>query len=285
MKTTHDDVLKKLTKQHSKTTNAHGFCALVIDYAILFGVIYLSVYLNDIFFYIASVWVIGLLQFSISEVLLHEASHNHLFKTPKLNNIMRIFFADPFLIDFDDYKKTHFNHHKHLGDPKYDHIASDYEDYGLYKENKNLFWIWFIKPLIGYTAYDYIVYVIFPYIKAHAIRAILFWLPIFAVCWWSNSLDLLLLYWFIPLLWAASSILYWSEVGDHYNTKSDVRSNLGAIFNLMCHNIGYHSLHHKYPSIPWHNLRKAYNEMKKIDPSLSTDESYGFIFETYKQMK
>lgn len=285
MKTTNEEVLKKITKKYSKTTNAHGFCALAVDYAVLFGIISLSVYLNNILFYIAAVWIIGFLQFSISEVLLHEASHNHLFSSSKLSNIMRIFYAEPFLIDFDDYKKTHFNHHKHLGNPEYDHIASDYEEYGLYEKNRNLFSIWFIKPILGYPAYDYLIYTVFPYIKTHYLRAILFWAPILTICWWFNILDLLLLYWFIPLFWATSSILYWSEIGDHYNTKSKVRSNLGRIYNLLCHNIGYHSLHHKYPSIPWHNLRKAYTEMKEIDKELSTDESYGFLFETYKQMK
>jgi fatty acid desaturase len=85
------------------------------------------------------------------------------------------------------------------------------------------------------------------------------------------------------MLWASAAISYWSEISDHYNTKSKTRSNLSAILNFFQHNKGYHSLHHKYPNIPWHNLPMAYKEIKKLEINLAEDESYSFV-DVYRQI-
>ena len=100
------------------------------------------------------------------------------------------------------------------------------------------------------------------------------------ICWYFDALNLLLFYWMVPFLWSFSCFYYWSEIGEHYNTKSGSRSDVRFLKNFFHHNGGYHYIHHKYPAIPWYRLPQAHKALG----SENTDISHGF-FDTYRQMK
>jgi len=105
------------------------------------------------------------------------------------------------------------------------------------------------------------------------------------LCGVTHTLDLLLLYWFVPLVWAYSSILYWSEITDHYLAGSETRSNVSVFWNVMFHNGGYHWLHHQYPFIPWYQLKGA----DAVITPAETDRvngrwaMYGVMLDNYRQ--
>jgi fatty acid desaturase len=90
--------------------------------------------------------------------------------------------------------------------------------------------------------------------------------------------DELLLYWVVPMLWCYSSFFYWSEIEDHFNTNTGTRTNVGWT-NWLTHNNGFHSVHHKYPRIPWYRLREAHFALCAD----SSDISRGFL-DTFRQI-
>lgn len=260
-------------------SNLRGFFALFVDWGIIVTTISLSVWLNNFFVYLFSVWIIGSFQFAIGESLLHEASHHNLFRTKKLNEHLEFLYALPFFVDMKQYRSWHIPHHNKLNSEE-DHLVEDYELHGLNKQNKNFFWLWFFKPVTGYAGYFYLRFVIELNPRKSALKFLIFWAPVILTCLYFNVLHLLILYWIIPFLWSFSSFFYWSEIGEHYNTKTGTRTDVGFLKNLFHHNAGYHSIHHQYPSIPWYNLSKAHKALY----SGKIDVVNGF-FDTYRHVK
>ena len=111
-------------------------------------------------------------------------------------------------------------------------------------------------------------------------QLILFWGPLFFMCSIFGQLQNLLIYWVVPLLWVYPIFNYWSEIEEHYNTRNGSRSNIGKLLNFFTHNEGYHSVHHRYPTIPFYNLPKAHIAFPLPDDDIST----GFI-DTYRQIR
>ena len=260
-------------------SNLRGLSALIFDWAVIFGVISFSIWMNDWIIYLISVWIIGAFQYAIGESLFHEASHYNLFKTKKLNDYLEWVYAIPFFVDMNQYRIEHLNHHYKMN-TKEDHIVRDYKIHGLDNPKKNLFWMWFIKPITGYAGIFYLRYAISLNPWKSSIKFAIFWIPIVSIFWHFDMLHILGMYWFVPFLWSASSFFYWGEISEHYNTKSDSRTDLGFLKNLFHHNAGYHFIHHEYPTIPWYKLPEAHNAL--FDGS--SDVSNGFI-DTYREMK
>jgi fatty acid desaturase len=260
-------------------SNWRGFSTLFLDWGAIIGIITLSIWLDNWMVYLLSVWAIGSFQFSIGEVLLHDGSHYNLFKTKKLNDYLEVFYALPFFVDMHQYRFWHTAHHYKMNTED-DHLVEDYEIHGLNNPQRNMFWLWFIKPIIGYAGYFYLRFVIELNPRKSAAKFLGFWAIVFFACWHFEVLDILILYWFVPLLWSFASFHYWSEIAEHYNTKCGTRSDLGFLKNLLHHNAGYHYIHHKYPTIPWYRLPQAHNA---LCPE-GTDIARGF-FDTYKQVR
>ena len=271
--------MTEFPQEFVQRNSLRGTLALIRNWGVIFSAIGISLWADNIFVYLISVWIIGMFQYSIGEVLLHEASHYNLFKNKKLNDVLEAFYSVPFFVTISQYRKYHTAHHYKMNSEE-DHIVEDYEIHGLNKKDKNMFWMWFIKPILGYGGYFYIRHVIELNPLQSAAKMLAFWVPITIIFAYFGRLDILLFYWFVPFLWSFSSFLYWSEISEHYNTKSGTRSDLGFWKNLIFHNAGYHYVHHNYPTIPWYLLPKAH---KALCPN-QEDVVHGFI-DTYKKIK
>jgi hypothetical protein len=93
------------------------------------------------------------------------------------------------------------------------------------------------------------------------LKVAVFWAPVLTVCGLAGLLPELLLYWFLPLFAVFAPLLHWSEVADHYRTRTGTRSRTSRIHNLLWHNNGYHAIHHRFPRIPCHNLARAHQAL------------------------
>lgn len=273
-----------VSKNLTEKNRFNGLFALSMDYLLIFVIGYLSSVVDNAFFYLISVWFIGFIQFAIGESLLHEAAHGHLSTSRQLNQFLGIFCTYPFFNGMESYKKSHFNHHKYLGDPKYDESAEIYYTYGLHKPKPNLLWLWFFKPVLGGSVYYFITETVWVKLKKHPIALPAFWLGLGLGIAYFGLMKVFLLYWMVPLLWCFPSYLYWAEITDHYRAKSGTRSNINPLYNLLSHNGGYHTVHHKYPTIPWFHLKEAHQILGQQDASLNEDLTMG-IFDTYRQIK
>ena len=92
-------------------SNLRGFTVLFFDWTAIFGIITISIWMDNWIVYLISVWAIGSFQYAIGESLFHEASHYNLFKTKKLNDYFEWLYAVPFFVDMTQYRKEHLDHH------------------------------------------------------------------------------------------------------------------------------------------------------------------------------
>ncbi|NEU75387.1 fatty acid desaturase [Hassallia byssoidea VB512170] len=261
-----------------------AFLALLRDWMAIFLIVAFSIWINNIFVYLVSVWAIGIFQFAIGEALLHEATHNNLFQNKLWNEQLEFLYGFPVLRTISSYRKHHFPHHKGLGSEE-DYIPEYYEMLGLYKEDKNLFWLWFVKPVIGFAIYHFLIdaYIHLKNLDwrpfKSGFKVSLFWLVVVIGFYLSGHIDILLLYWVVPLVWCFPCYVYWSEVHDHFHTVSGTRSNLNFLANLLTHNNGYHYVHHLYPTIPWYKLPEAHETLCPENVDISNG-----LFDVYRKL-
>jgi fatty acid desaturase len=255
-----------------------GALALLRDWGAILLVAALSVRADSLVVYAVSVWAIGCFQFAIGEALLHEASHYNLFRRRRWNDDLEFLYALPFFKTVSGFRSEHAQHHLRLGGAQ-DHVVADYERFGFFEPDRNLFWLWFVKPVTGYACFYYVSGLSLRPFKS-GVKIVAFWaLAVFGF-WYFGGLQFLLLYWIVPYAVSYCSLLYWSEVRDHFNAACGTRSNLSPVANLLTHNNGYHFVHHKYPTIPWYRLREAHNALCPR----AGDISHGFL-DTYRQLK
>jgi fatty acid desaturase len=224
------------------------------------------------------VWIIGAFQFALGEGLLHEACHLNLFRTRWLNTFGELFFAYPFFLSMGEYRKYHLAHHADLFGAS-DYIPEIYGAFGLVRPKRSMTWLWLIRPVLGLRV-GYYFLIICPRSVRHAAKLILTLGVMVGTFAWFGRLDVLVMYWLVPLLWVFPCFEFWSETAEHLNTqKSASRSNVGKIWNWINHNTGFHHLHHEHPTIPWHQLPRAHAELCPAN----TDITHGF-WDTFRQI-
>ncbi|MCF4968511.1 fatty acid desaturase family protein [Nostoc sp. CMAA1605] len=266
--------------------NIKSLLALLRDWIAILLIIAFSIWSDNIVVYLVSIWIIGLFQFALGEAMLHEAVHDNLFTEKSWHEKLEFIYGLPFLRTIHYYRKHHFDHHKYLWSEG-DYVPEDYEILGLNKQNKNVFFIMFIKPFFGLSLYYFLVEVLYPFIQdiwtfnslKTSYKRYLFWIIVILGFSWSGHLDILFLYWFVPLSWCFSSYSIFSEVQQHFNTYSGTRSLVNPFYDFLFHNGGYHYVHHLCPTIPWYKLAEAHQALCADNP----DISHGII-DTYRQL-
>jgi fatty acid desaturase len=203
---------------------------------------------------------IGTVQFALGEALVHEASHYNLFRARAWNDRLEALYALPFLTTMRAYRAEHLQHHGRLGKDD-DHVVRDYTYQRLTTIPARAAWAWFGKPALGITAFEYVRWLWKMNSAQDWLKVGLFWAPVLTVCGIAGALPELLLYWFLPLFAVFAPLLHWSEVADHYRTRTGTRSRTSRIHNLLWHNNGYHAIHHRFPRIPCHNLARAHQAL------------------------
>ncbi len=254
-----------------------GGGALIRDYALIVGAAVLCEFYGNWIGYLATVWFIGLIQLGLGETLTHEASHFKLFKTRRFNRWSEWLCCYPFGFTLSDYRREHIEHHQLLNTNR-EQLHQDYSSHGLLKPERNMVWLWFFKPVLGYAAFAYLSSLIELATRKSAPGILFFWMALIGVSAWGGWLDALFLYWVIPMLWSYASFFYWSEIEDHFNTRTGTRTNIGWN-NWLTHNNGYHAVHHRYPAIPWYRLKEAHYAL--CDDT--SDISRGFL-DTFRQI-
>ena len=266
-------------KEFIERNTLRGLRAVCRDWLVIAGAISLSIYIEHWAVWVASVWVIGIMQFALAEAVLHEASHYNLFRSRHLHHRLQFLYAWPFMQTMNDYQAEHLAHHKYLMTER-DQTSVDYKIYGLAKREPNLFFIWFIKPFTFYPTWHYLRHGNAALDRANWLPLGLFWIAVGGLFVALGQAQYFLLYWIVPLLWVYPILNYWSEIEEHYNTSDGSRSNLSRVINFLTHNEGYHTVHHRYPTIPFYNLPKAHAAFVGDE----SDISRGFL-DTYRQLQ
>lgn len=270
---TYDKNLKKFCKKNNYTS----LIAIFIDWLMIFIAIYIAIKLDNVIIDLIIIWFIGIKQYSLGEVFVHEASHNNLFSTTKLNTKLQLLFAYPFFASVEAYRKEHIPHHNQLGKKGIDPLCTIYKRHGLNVPNPNLFWIWFVRPLLGICSIEFFTDKIKNLDYKNFKGTIIVYIILLFISYYFNFIQQLFLYWLIPFLWCIPAFYCWQEIEDHFNAKGIARTNIGFIRNFLAHNTGYHYAHHQCPGIPWFYLRKAHLEFFSDCRDISLN-----FFDTYR---
>jgi fatty acid desaturase len=211
---------------------------------------------------------IGLMQFALGEALLHEASHYNLFRRPRWNRWMGVFYAMPFFTTVEDWRKEHILHHTRFGTPD-DHIVEFYAEQGLTRRSPRVGWVCFGKPLLGLVMFEYLRGLLDLNSLKGWLQIGAFWVAVVAFCCLLHAFSSLIFYWLLPLLAVYTTLLHWSEIADHYRTLSGTRSRIGWLHNRLWHNNGYHAVHHDFPSVPFYQLSTAHRSLQVKCPDIA----------------
>ena len=228
------------------------------------------------------------------ENLVHEASHNNLFSSPRLHQRLEFLYAFPVFRLLKDYRRSHLMHHKHLGDPlKHPDLVQLYI-LGLDCLPERPLWCLFGIPLTGFLTYQYLRTTFYEFWESRSSRfsKTVFWITIALVVVYTATLHLFVYYYLVPLLVILPTIRYWAEVSEHLglDLRADFgnsRTNIGFVHRwyLNPHNDGYHSVHHLCSQIPFHLLPEAHEHLMKESREFATNSviSHGII-ETFMWM-
>lgn len=264
-------------------SDRRGALALARDWGAIVAVAWASERIGGWPAYLAAVWAIGAFQFAIGEALIHEASHFHLFRTRAWNDRLEALYALPFFMTLSQFRAEHLAHHRDAGTPQ-DGLLADYRLIGLLEPEPDMFWLWFVKPVTGFAGYFYLTKLSLQPFRCGA-KLVAFWTGVVAAAWTLGGLRLLALYWVVPVFWCHASYLYWSEVQDHFGTKSGTRSVTSALNNWLFHNNGYHAVHHARAWVPFYRLPEAHAAYLAGDGAdAARDLSSGFL-DTYRQLR
>lgn len=241
-------------------SDARGAAAVLRDWSLVLGVAAIAVRADAWWATVAAVLVIGRVQFAIGESLLHEASHRSLFRSRAWNDRLQPLYAWPFFVTLGAWRRQHLLHHQALGSDR-DHIVKTYEEAGLLEPAPRVGWAWFGRPLTGAVAWSYVRSILAMNQGADLAVVATFWavvLGVFALAgqpWWP------VLYWIVPQLLVFAPMLYWSEIADHYRTRGGNRTRTGWLSNWLDHHNGFHEVHHRWMSIPFHQLEAAHHAL------------------------
>ncbi len=240
--------------------------------------------------FVASVFICGIAQRSLS-TLVHEASHQILFRRRVLNEALGLLSSATVVQSYSAYKRSHFDHHRALGvedlDPE---VLFHDEQYRLLGNgNRSL-----LLLLSGYCTIRYIKYV-FTDRGLTAGRSfrdyvalILFWM---ACIYLSLQVPLLrapTVAWIVALVYVYPIVGWLCELGEHYpydrddwNETFQSRNRLGSKWEkwiLGIHNENYHLIHHLFPGIPYFNLPAAHAVLLAVpEYHAVADESPGVL--------
>ncbi|MBO0734719.1 MAG: fatty acid desaturase [Methylocapsa sp.] len=220
-------------------------------------------------------------------VVIHDATHNCIFKSNALNKWAAIL-ADlpntvPTAMGFRCY---HMKHHSHLGDYDYDaDLPSHWE-----------------ARLFGTSAFGKAAWMfIFPIFQATRLSRLKGSVPIWGRWTFINAGCVLLYDLAVLICFGPAALLYlfasfWFSVGglhplgarwlqEHYTSDSSQETfGYYGVLNLVALNIGYHNEHHDFPDIPWTRLPRLKQMAPEFYDHLKTHKSWSglllkFIFD------
>lgn len=218
-------------------------------------------------------------------VIIHDATHNLIFKSSSWNKIAAIVADLPNLTPGAmGFRVYHLKHHSHQGDYEYDADLANHWEARLVGDKWYRKAIWLMlfpffqltRPprLKAITMWDRWFFLNFACVIVYNVGIVHF-------CGWPGLLYLALSFFFSIGLHPVGA--RWIQEHYTYDFDQETMSYYGPI-NRLCLNMGYHNEHHDLPSIPWNNLPKLRTMAPEFYNSLKYHSSWSrlllqFIFD------
>jgi fatty acid desaturase len=279
------DIRRRL-RDLCKIDNHHAVLALLFDYLVVAGAVYLTLGVS-FWLYPVSLVLIGSTQRALVNVL-HEASHKVLARSSWLNLVLgTVFSAHLVLHMYNPYRSSHIGqHHRFLGDREKDPDYEFHRKCGIYdpsRSNAHFFLRNILSAMLGLRAVEYVRYVVedrllfrddqvavsMPIsVRAERLLMAAVWTALLVPLILGGFLVQFILLWIVPLVTTATAIGWLSELAEHYPLPESeskqilmTRNRHGRLverFLLGRHNDSYHLVHHLNTGVPFWNLKKAH---------------------------
>ena len=265
-------------KRFSELKPSRFFAALGVDVFIILLVITISERFGGFPVYLAAVIVIGSRLHALA-ILMHEATHYRAAPTRWLNEMIGEILALPVLIKMQDYRKTHFAHHRHVNtsdDPDWVRKLGD-KDFAFPKSALEIGVM--LLPFVFGVKFFILIHKFKQQSKKYAQSSIrpsiltvarsIALVVIVSISIVFKFWDMLIFYWIVPLLTSSMVFFHVCSVAEHFAIESDhafnrtrtVISPFWEAWLLAPHNINYHLEHHLYPSVPFYRLSTVHSRI------------------------
>ena len=259
---------------------------------VIIATIALAIYIDNIWMTLLAILIIGT-RFNIFGLLVHEQAHSLGIRGKYGDSITNILAAYPLGITVEDYANVHLSHHKFFltqDDPDFSRKAGI--DWAFPMPTRRLIKL-FIKDLMGFSFIQLVKSKRLEkkssyrrlYPSPKWLRSV-FYLIIAALLTYSNTWDLFLIYWILPLVTILPAVIRIGALCEHiYNAAphTSIINSTPIIFlswweKLIIPDLNFklHTYHHFYPGIAFCNLPKVHEIFQR--EQLVNEEAvfYGF---------
>lgn len=266
--------------------------AVGIDIAILTAIVLLDSYFS--FLYVIFLPVLLFRSFGY----MHEAVHGALYKNQTLNTVLGIVHGAICFLPFQQWKKIHIEHHLWAGNPEKDPTLEIVKNYTFLSEKKkkelNFFWrtqIPFIAFLQQIVFWKFSVKMIFNQkIGVVGIVSALAPALLWGIVLYKSSL-LTLAFMGLGILGylALIEFINWPHHLETYEVlekpmprweqaKISRTCRYHPLFEkYVALNFNFHSEHHLFPELPWHQLEGLHQRLLKIEHFLKVDVNSSWL--------
>lgn len=251
--------------------------AMVFNWAIILGSIYLCLLFPSPWLYFLSVIVIGARMHALA-ILMHDATHYRFLKNRKWNDLLSNYFTMyPIFTSIGKYRRNHLAHHQKLNtedDP--DWMAKLGNRAFTFPKSKTEFLLTVCSYFLLYQGFMDALWFIKRFNKAgeklpstteDKILKIVFYILLFGGITLLGIWKYYLLFWIIPYFSTFYMFQYIRSVAEHFGgltydnlltSTRTVKPTLLERFIFAPHHVGYHLEHHLYPGVPFYNLPKLH---------------------------
>ncbi|MFN8166530.1 MAG: fatty acid desaturase [Bacteroidia bacterium] len=280
----HKQRTKQILQQHPEVRNLISKSPMTIVplVGIVAAMVVLSYLVKD-----SSWWVILLVAYTIGAILnhslfvmIHECSHNMLFRGKTLNYLASITANLPHVLPSAvSFTRYHRFHHVHQGNHDLDADLPDFWEARFFGQNALTKALWLL---------------LFPFVQLKRTFRLKYIKPLdtWIITNWiiQFTFDFLIIYFFGWKAMAFLGLSFFFSVGlhplgarwiqEHYlvlDQNQETYSYYGWM-NTFSFNVGYHNEHHDFPSIPWNKLPELKKQAPEFYDTLKYHTSWTKLF-------
>ena len=285
------DILKIL-QMMGRPDNWHNLLYIGLDWLIISGVSAICLALDmQWFIYLPVLVIIGARQRALMN-LLHQASHQRLFRHTLLNDwLCRLLISFPLMTSLSAYTYAHRLHHAYLWNREIDPKSMRYKELGLLPPTRHLS-MFIVRHLLV------------PFLLVHMPGNLLaalswrdekrletwcrysFWLAILILVIVTRTWHSLLFFWIIPYCTTFQIIRYLADMIDHAGLESrnpwlSTRTWEGSWILraiLAPHSDNYHLTHHLFPLIPHYRFAQAHRLLMNVPAYAGAHHCHNFFW-------
>lgn len=246
--------------------------AILFEWLVIFLILYVSQRVSIVW---SILWIplIATRMYALYS-LVHEGVHYSITRNKRVNDIItKVFLSLPIFISLKNMRTAHFRHHKYLHtkeDPEYQLLQ--YEEFE-FPMKKSTFLKIVIMDISGINFCRYA----FLKLKRGAlpkpeVAEMLFYIFSIAIIYSTNNIQAFFLLWAIPYCTFFQTFNRIRAYTEHFNIPDSAKSKTRSLvlsfplnFLFTPHNLGFHSVHHLYPNVPFYHLKQLNSFVLNLD--------------------